>query len=160
MITFRNLAIVTTAAMSLALAQLPASAEEILYGTSGAGNMGNTASSLYTIDPATGASELVGEIGFNHVVSIDFDPFTEVLYGISNAARGENNNTLITIDTNTGEGTFVVGIAATFQSPDMAFDSARATTNNPVQHINASDRNTSVSPTSMKITPVIIGFRT
>ena len=115
-IMFRNLAIAGTAAMSLALTQLPASAE-ILYGTTGSGGV---ASSLYTIDTTTGVATLVGATGFNHVASIDFDPLTGVLYGISN----ESTKTLITIDTATGAGTAVVSVPDSNNWPDMSFDSA------------------------------------
>ena len=94
-----------------------ASAAEILFGTSGAGG---SASSLYTIDTGTGVATLVGPIGFSHVVSIDFDPLTGVLYGIEN-----DGNTLITIDTATGVGTSTgVTVTGISQSPDMSFDSA------------------------------------
>ncbi len=117
----RNLAIAGTAAMSLALTQLPVGAGEILYGTTGAGNV---ASALYTIDTTTGGATLVGLIGFSHVVSIDFDPLTGVLYGIANSIPRGDNNTLITIDTTTGAGTAVVAVTGIDQSPDMSFDSA------------------------------------
>lgn len=119
MIMSRNLAIAGTAAMSLTLAHLPANAGEILYGTTGAGR---SASSLYTIDPSDGTATLVGAIGFDEVVSIDFHPITGVLYGISND-NFRAPNTLITIDTTTGVGTAVVTVTGINQSPDMSFAS-------------------------------------
>jgi hypothetical protein len=71
-----------------------------LFATSGA-NM--QASTLYELDPTTGAIiRDIGPVGFSEVVSIDFHPATQVLYGISNGS-----NALITIDTTTGKGTFV-----------------------------------------------------
>jgi hypothetical protein len=109
--------------MALALAQAPANADDNLYGATGSSK---TPSSLYTIDPATGAATQVGEIGFNHVVSIDFHPITGVLYGISNSGP---DRSLITIDPATGAGTLVAHISppinsTAFNSPDMSFDTA------------------------------------
>jgi hypothetical protein len=97
--------------MALALAQAPANADDNLYGATGSSK---TPSSLYTIDPATGAATQVGEIGFNHVVSIDFHPITGVLYGISNSGP---DRSLITIDPATGAGTLVVNRRRTL-TPD------------------------------------------
>lgn len=97
----------------LIAAGLPAQAAPILYGTTGSGN---TASSLYRIDATTGAATLVGAIGFNEVVSIDFNPVDGLLYGISNGSH-----TLITINTTTGAGTAVATLLPAFQSPDMSF---------------------------------------
>lgn len=45
---------------------------------------------------------LVGEIGFNNVSGLAYDPETQILYG---TARGSGN--LITIDTTTGQDTYV-----------------------------------------------------
>lgn len=121
---FRKLAIAAAAAMLLVLAQQPASAGEVLFGVTGSGA---TPSSLYTIDPTTGAATLVGPIGFDHVVSIDFHPGTGVRYGISNGGpccSFPPDNTLITIDTTTGAGTAVVPVTGIANSPDMSFDSA------------------------------------
>ncbi len=126
MITFRNLAIAGTAAMSLALTQLPAGAAEVLFGTSGAGE--DNASSLYTIDPTTGVATLVGPLGFNEVVSIDFDPLTGVLYGISNSVGSAIAGRLITINTATGAGAVVAPVTGptitnNSQFSDMSFAS-------------------------------------
>jgi len=110
---------IATAAMAAALfagAGQSADAGQILYGVTGASN---TASSLYTIDTTTGLATLVGATGFNHVVSIDFDPVSGTLYGIANSG-----NALITIDTATGAGTAVATLSPSFQAPDMSFDSA------------------------------------
>ncbi len=88
----------------------------ILYGITGSGR---TASSLYTIDTSTGASTLIGATGFNEVVSIDFNPVTGTLYGISN-----DTQQLITINTTTGAGTAVANMTWGKNSPDMSFNSA------------------------------------
>jgi hypothetical protein len=114
------------AALFLAIAQQPASAQQVLYGSTGAGLASggvDSPSSLYTINPATGESTLVGPIGFSGVNSIDFNPDTGVLYGIANVSRGENS-VLITINTQTGLGTLVAPLSPDFQSPDMSFNSS------------------------------------
>jgi hypothetical protein len=108
----KNIVLAAALTLGLGLSQHSANAF-VLYGTTGSGG---TASSLYTIDASTGASTLVGAIGFNEVVSIDFDPTSGILYGISNASRA-----LITINTTTGAGTLVAALSPSFQSPDMTF---------------------------------------
>jgi hypothetical protein len=85
-----------------------------------------TPSTLYQIDPATGAIiSTIGATGFSHVVAMDFDPTTGVLYGIAN-----NTDQLLTINTTTGVGTVVANMSWPFgvcgslaQVPDMSFDS-------------------------------------
>jgi hypothetical protein len=93
-----------------------------LFATTGAGESPST---LYELDPLTGATlEIIGPINFDGVVSIDFHPATGVLYGISNSSKE-----LITIDTETGAGTFIAAITGSMaadmyiNSPDMTFDS-------------------------------------
>ena len=116
----RKLAVAATVLSSLAVAQQSASAAEILYGMTGAGG---TASSLYTIDPTTGASTLVGATGFGHVVAMDFNPVDGLLYGISNSSGG----TLLTIDVATGAGTAIATLGGSMtgsNAPDMAFNAA------------------------------------
>lgn len=97
-------------ALSLSAAGVAAS---VLYGVTGAGG---SPSSLYTIDPLTGDTTLIGATGFNEIVSIDFDPVSGLLYGISNL------NNLVTINTMTGVAT-AVAAAPSFKSPDMTFTS-------------------------------------
>ena len=106
-----------------------------LFATSGASS---SPSSLYELDPETGAAVLIGPIGFDAVVSIDFHPESGELYGISNRTTIEDPDTgvitivpneLITIDTITGAGTFVATITGSMaamsytRSPDMGFAS-------------------------------------
>jgi hypothetical protein len=93
-----------------------------LFATTGAGE---SASTLYELDPVTGAMlNIIGPINFDEVVSIDFHPTSGVLYGISNSSKE-----LITIDTKTGAGTFIAAITGSMaanmyiNSPDMSFDS-------------------------------------
>jgi len=86
------------------------------------GATGN-ASTLYELDPNDGSIiQVIGPIGFAHVVSIEFHPITGVLYGIVNDRLEFNNGELITIDLNTGIGTVVAGQTGT-KTPDISFDS-------------------------------------
>ena len=96
-----------------ALFAAPAQAAPVLYGVTGAGG---APSSLYTVDPLTGAATLIGATGFSHVTGIDFDPTTGTLYGVvSDLFNG--TTALITIDPATGAGT-VVGTTGN-QIPDI-----------------------------------------
>ena len=122
-----KLSILTYTLASVFLATMLATSQaygDRLFATSGAGGSPST---LYELDPATGATlreNGIGPINFDEVVSIDFHPVTGVLYGISNSTRE-----LITIDTETGAGTFVATITGSMaadsatKSPDMTFDS-------------------------------------
>ena len=58
---------------------LPAGAGPILYGVTGSSF---TSSSLYTIDPTTGATTLIGATGFSHFTGLDFDPTSGILYAV------------------------------------------------------------------------------
>jgi hypothetical protein len=73
---------------------------------------------LYTLDKATGAATRIGSVGCTGIGALDFDPLTGVLYG----AYASSNETgmLITIDTATGQGTFV---AKTHRINGLCFDS-------------------------------------
>lgn len=100
-----------------------------LFGISGASD---TPSSLYLIDRTTAASTLIGATGYSHVVSMDFDPTTGILYGIANRPRfGGSATTLLTINTTTGVATPVAAITWPAgdcgdigNSPDMSFNSS------------------------------------
>lgn len=104
-------------ALSLLLAQLvwagPAGAQAVgdeLWAADGAG--GNTETTLYKVNPATGArSETIGEIGFS-VTGLAFDPTTGVLYGSTTSQDATEPGSLIRINTDTGAGT-LVGAAGT-----------------------------------------------
>ena len=99
------------------LSASPTQAAPVLYGVTGAGG---APSSLYTVDPLTGAATLIGATGFSHVTGIDFDPTTGTLYGVvSDFFNG--TTALITIDPTTGVGT-VVGPTAN-QIPDITIGS-------------------------------------
>ena len=73
-----------------------------LYGTNSPGGVsqgGGGASTLYTLDPTTGAATAIGPTGFNGVGAIAFAS-NGTLFGISSGPFQ-----LITIDVNTGVGT-------------------------------------------------------
>ena len=95
---------------------LPAhtSAAQTLYGVTGAGN---APSSLYTVDPVTGSTVLIGATGFSHVTGIDFDPTSGTLYGVVSDLFYSGTTLLLTIDQRTGAGT-VIGSTAN-QIPDI-----------------------------------------
>jgi hypothetical protein len=108
---------VSTAAMlfaALTLLASVASATPVLYGVTGAGN---APSSLYTVDPVSGTTTLIGATGFSHVTGIDFDPTTGILYGVVSDLFDSGTADLITINSSTGAGT-VVGPTGN-QTPDI-----------------------------------------
>ena len=72
---------------------------------------------LYTVDPVSGATTLIGATGFSHVTGIDFDPTTGILYGVVSDLFNSGTAELITIDPSTGVGT-VVGPTGN-QIPDI-----------------------------------------
>lgn len=77
-------------------------AQPILFG---AAQQGGGSSILYTVDPTTGAENVVGPIGFNRCSGMDFHPVTEILY--ATCERNDGEHVLITIDSLTGAGTEV-----------------------------------------------------
>lgn len=74
-------------------------------------------SNLYSINKATGASTLIGPVGYPHIGALDFDPATGILYGAY--AWMDSTGYLITVNTATGQGTFV---ANTHRINGMSFD--------------------------------------
>jgi WD40 repeat protein len=89
--------------LGLFLISALASGQNTFYGATGAGG---AASSLYTINSTTGATTLVGAIGFNGVGSLAFSP-AGTLYAIAGNSGSAVNHQLITINTTTGAGTLV-----------------------------------------------------
>ncbi|MBL8746051.1 MAG: hypothetical protein JNK58_06815, partial [Phycisphaerae bacterium] len=82
---------------------------ELFGAATGTGAGGGTGpSSLYRIDPLTGAATLIGPIGFNGVSGITFMP-DGTLYGACNsdAIYGPASSALIRIDPNSGAGTLI-----------------------------------------------------
>jgi Ca2+-binding RTX toxin-like protein len=100
-------------ALSVLLAQFvvwagPAPAQvapPVLYAADGAG--GNPATTLYTVNPATGATDqTIGPIGFS-VTGLAFDPTTGILYGSTTSSDANEPGSLITINKQTGAGALV-----------------------------------------------------
>ncbi len=97
-----------------------------MYGVDGAS--GNTAASLYVMNQINGDSFFVGQVGFSEVVSIDFNPTTGVLFGVSNRdGNGDFNAELITINTTTGVGSSVASLSGDYVAgdhniSDLSFD--------------------------------------
>ena len=116
-------------AFSLLLAQLvfsagPAPAQvpaPVLYGADG-GNF-EEESSLYKVNPATGAkTETIGDIGFA-VTGLAFDPTTGDLYGVTASGDASGVGFLIKIDVQTGQGTAIGPVFSDCDSPvqDITF---------------------------------------
>ena len=84
-----------------------AQAQAILYGAAHTGSPEGAASTLYTIDPATGAKTAVGAIGFDACSGMDFHPTTGILYATCIRSVPDPTHVLITIDPVTGTGTEV-----------------------------------------------------
>jgi hypothetical protein len=89
---------------SLNILSPPPSGSDVLFGAAHLGP--NGMSSLYSIDPATGAPTLIGPIGFERVSAMDVGPDGS-LYATGERADGSNIHVLITIDRATGAGTEV-----------------------------------------------------
>lgn len=97
-----------------------AEAAPVLYGITGAGH---TPSSLYTVDPVTGAATLVGATGYSHIVGIDFDPTDGTLYGMLNEYNSYNDGALITINTSTAAVSIVGAGSTRHHVPDITIGS-------------------------------------
>ena len=81
-----------------------------LFAADGGG--GNPNTTLYKVNPATGARmETIGEIGFS-VTGLAFDPTSGILYGSTTSNDPTEPGSLIRINTDTGAGT-LVGAAGT-----------------------------------------------
>jgi hypothetical protein len=91
--------------------------EEVMYMITGSAN---TASTLYTINPATGAViSTIGATGQNHFTGIGVNPITKVMYGFRNIGIQGYSGELYTIDPGTGAATLVG--PCPIWSPDLAF---------------------------------------
>ena len=97
----------------LLTASLPALAVPVLYGVTGSFSI----SSLYTVDPVTGATTLVGATGTDHITGIDFDPTSGTLYGVRSDFFESGATQLLTLNAGTGAAT-VVGTTGS-QIPDI-----------------------------------------
>jgi hypothetical protein len=101
-----------------------------LYGAAAPPGTGGSPSSLYKIDPSTGAAALIGPIDYNGVTGLSFGP-DGTLYASAKGdglyADGFQHSILLTIDTTTGAGTFVGEIGSSAnptdagRMPDISF---------------------------------------
>ncbi|MEW6143633.1 MAG: hypothetical protein AB1598_01300 [Thermodesulfobacteriota bacterium] len=76
-------------------------------------------SSLYSIDPDTGAATLIGPTGFYFCRGMDFQPRTNVLYAV--CFDGTDDQVLIIIDILSGQGTLVGLLNAEGLLHDLSF---------------------------------------
>jgi hypothetical protein len=90
-------------------------AEGILYVMTGSSG---TAASLYTMDPAIGATTLIGATGQSNLISMAIDPTTGDIYAVRSGS-----DQLFSIDITTGAAT-LIGAIGTGNIPDLTFDSA------------------------------------
>lgn len=72
---------------------------------------------LLSIDLGTGATTVIGAIGFGDFEALSFQPGTGILYGLDDVS-----DTLITINTTTGAGTAVGPMGNNFDDAGLAFD--------------------------------------
>ncbi len=101
------------------------SSDSTLYGIDGSGSNSDDPQ-LYVLDPLTGLKiETIGPVGF-YVTGMAFDPTTGILYG-STGGSGINSKSLITINTETGNGTYLGAIKnagnTSLNMPDITFRS-------------------------------------
>lgn len=104
---------------------------QILYGAATGQTSGNRPSSLYMLNPDTGAATLIGPIGFNGVTGLEFLPDGRLIA----SANADNDDdfiaVLIEINRDTGAGS-LIGILGNdnienecARMPDIAYDSNR-----------------------------------
>ena len=103
-------------------------AAETLYATSLRTQVGGTAviaGNLYTIDPATGASSLIGAIRVDGtpvgLISIAENPKTHTLYGLTAGLAQSTPPSIVTLDLQTATATIVAPLST--RGSDMGFDS-------------------------------------
>jgi CSLREA domain-containing protein len=80
-------------------------------------------SSLYSIDPDTGDTTLIGSIGFERVGGMAFEPGTGILYASGERADGSDTPVLIEINPDTGAG-IEIGELGFSPVTDIAFRAA------------------------------------
>ena len=71
---------------------------------------------MYSINLATGATTLIGGVGFGDVEGISFQPGTGVLFGVD-----DSTNVLVTCNTATGACTSVGSLGVDVFNPGLAF---------------------------------------
>ena len=107
-----------TAALGAAMALMAAgtASAQTLYGARG----GNTAGNLYTINPTTAVSTVVGPIGFA-VTGMAYNATAGVMYGSTSTLSPGCARCLITINLTTGAGTVVGPMALGNAAADIAW---------------------------------------
>ncbi|MGE0368559.1 MAG: IPTL-CTERM sorting domain-containing protein [Candidatus Dadabacteria bacterium] len=104
-----------------------ASQAQVLYGAATGQISGDAPSSLYRIDPGTGAAELIGPIGFDGVTGLETLPDGRLVGSANSDQEDDNIAVLIEIDRNTGAGSLIgtlgnSGIPGECgRMPDLAF---------------------------------------
>lgn len=89
---------------------------QTLYGSRG----GNTAGNLYTINPTTAVSTVVGPIGYA-VTGMAYNPATGTMYGSTSSNSPVCASCLITINLTTGAGTLVGAMGLSNSAADIAW---------------------------------------
>lgn len=80
---------------------------QILYGAATGQISGDEPSSLYMIDPATGAADLIGPIGFNGVTGLEILPDGRLIASANADTEIEKIAVLIEINKDTGAGSLI-----------------------------------------------------
>ena len=103
------------------LAGISFSPNGVLYGLTTFGVLAPP-NSLFTIEPGTGASTLIGPTGLSSIFEgdLDFDPQSGILYAIQSVPTGPQRD-LFTINTETGAATTVGSISDSGDLSAMAF---------------------------------------
>jgi len=110
-------AMVTLALVGLLLPWAAPAFGDRLFAADGASGSSST---LYILNPATGAIDTtVGPIGFS-ITGLAFDPTTQVLYG-STGNNSASPRNLVRIDTTTGAGTLIGPFNTNTPMADLAF---------------------------------------
>jgi hypothetical protein len=78
-----------------------------LYGTVVLGGGGASPSELWTLDPATGMTTVIGPTGVNNISGLALQPGTLSFYGVTAGANAGGTSRLVTIDSDTGLATVV-----------------------------------------------------
>ena len=108
--------LIISALALVVLLPLSANAVPVLYGVSLNGHTKRSPgpSSLYTVDPISGAGTLIGDLGYA-VNSIAADPTTGIMYGATTSWGGSFNG-LLQIDLTTGAATEIGAFGGSFWS--------------------------------------------
>ena len=117
----RSIPLLFVLVASLVLAT-SAGATPSLFGSAFFGRDG--ASTLVSLDPATGAATAIGLIGFERVSALAFDPTTGVLYGTGERSDGSDISVLLSVDTTTGAGTEIGPTGLEFFTNGIVFGDA------------------------------------